>query len=289
MTATAITSLDMRVVDNVLEMGDGYVLDFSDRTFAEFFSDHGVQIDDARFSVDGTSKAKRLRYFLRNAQTPLSGQILAALLEHRLLFKPDGLVETEVAAYRKLVKRLGGQVTEDVSQDSAGSDQAVASALLRRVFRPETFRKLPVDPAMSTALIERMEEAQRCIETKAYLAAVILCGSVLEGMCLGFGSQNPERVNRAYHAQYNKTAKQFHEWKLKEWIEVLGRLGDLSPNIEKFGHALRDFRNYVHPAEQLAHRFSPDQHTARIGFQVVVAAAENLVRAGELQNTEATA
>ncbi len=42
---------------------------------------------------------------------------------------------------------------------------------------------------------------------------------------------------------------------------------------------LRDFRNYVHPAEQLAHRFSPDQPTAHIGFQGVVAAAEDLVRA----------
>lgn len=40
-----------------------------------------------------------------------------------------------------------------------------------------------------------------------------------------------------------------------------------------------DFRNYVHPAEQLAHGFVPDAHTARIGFQVVIAAAADLVRA----------
>ncbi len=59
----------------------------------------------------------------------------------------------------------------------------------------------------------------------------------------------------------------------------MAHLKDLSPNVEKFGQALRDFRNYVHPAEQLANRFSPDQHTARIGFQVVVAAAADLVDA----------
>ena len=69
---------------------------------------------------------------------------------------------------------------------------------------------------------------------------------------------------------------------------VLERLGDLSPNIAKFGHALRDFRNYVHPAEQLAHHFSPDQHTARIGFQVVVAAADDLVRAEKVVAGEIT-
>jgi hypothetical protein len=124
-----------------------------------------------------------------------------------------------------------------------------------------------------------MLEAHACIEAKAYLAAVILSGSVLEGLCLGCGSRTPERVNRAYTSHYGRDAPQFHDWKLREWIEVLGKLGDLSPNIEKFGHALRDFRNYVHPAEQLVHRFSPDQHTARIGFQVVVAAIEDLARA----------
>jgi hypothetical protein len=124
-----------------------------------------------------------------------------------------------------------------------------------------------------------MGEAQRCVEGEAYLAAVILCGSVLEGLCLGVGVRNPERVNRAYAAQYNRDAPQFHQWKLREWIDVLARLGDLSPNVEKFGHALRDFRNYVHPQEQLAHKFSPDAHTARISFHIVVAAIEDLVRA----------
>lgn len=61
---------------------------------------------------------------------------------------------------------------------------------------------------------------------------------------------------------------------------MLGRLGALSPNIEKSIRALCDFRNYdVRPAKQLAHGFSTDQHTARIGFQVAVAAAEDLERA----------
>jgi hypothetical protein len=146
------------------------------------------------------------------------------------------------------------------------------------VFRPELFARLPVDVAMSQILVERLNEAQRCIDAKSYLAAVILCGSVLEGMCLGYGSRNIERVNRGYSERFGKPAKQLPDWRLQEWIDVLASLGDLSPNVEKFGHGLRDFRNYVHPAEQLAHGFTPDAHTARIAFQVVIAAAEDLVR-----------
>lgn len=277
--SSGVTTLDLRVIDRVLEMTAGYVLDFTDRTFAEFFREHGVDIDDPRFSTEGTSKAKRLRYFLKNTPSPLTGQILAALLQHRLAWKPEGIAATDLDAYRRTVVRLGGDLPRDTVKSASAAEVTTEAALLGLAFQPELFEKLPVDLAMSRVLVERMNEAKRCIEVGAHLAAVILCGSVLEGMCLGFGSRHPERVNRAYAAFYNKSPKKFHEWKLKEWVDVLAHLGDLSPNIEKFGHALRDFRNYVHPAEQLAYNFRPDQHTALIGFQVIVAAAEDLVGA----------
>lgn len=77
-------------------------------------------------------------------------------------------------------------------------------------------------------------------------------------------------------AAYNKPPPKLHEWHLRQWIDVLGSTGDLSPNIEKFGHALRDFRNYVHPAQQRASGFRPDKHTASISIRVVVAAIDDL-------------
>ncbi len=278
MSSPMLNQLDREVIESVLQMGGGYVLDFSDRTFTDFFRDFGVAIDDAQFHADGPSKARRLRVFLRTARPELIGNVLGALLERRLLKNPDGLKDNEVARYRSIIDRFGGSAPRraEVSADPE-------TELLKRVFQPELLRRLPLDAALSEALAARMSEAHACIEGKAYLAAVILSGSVLEGLCLGYGSRIAERVNRAYAAQYKKPAPQFHAWKLREWIEILGRLSDLSPNVEKFGHALRDFRNFVHPAEQLAHRFAPDQHTARIGFQVVVAAIEDLVRASEKQ------
>jgi hypothetical protein len=267
------TSLEMRVIEKILEMGSGYVLDFSDATFADFFADHGVDIRDEKFTSWGTSKAKRLRSFLKQASPTLAGNVLSQLLEHRLVWKPDGLSESEIAAYRKVVRRLGaggGEPTPGAPTEDA---------LLQLVFQPELFRRLPLDGSLADTLLGRMEEARRCIDVEAHLSAVILCGSVLEGMCLGFGSRHPERVNRVYAEHYKKPAKQFYEWKLMEWIEVFGKLHVFTPNVEKFGQALRGFRNYVHPAEQLAHGFTPDKHTARIAFQVVLAAAEGIVAA----------
>lgn len=278
MSGAAVTTLDLRVVESVLEMGGGYVLNLTNRTFADFFREHGIDIDDGRFFADGSSKANRLRCFLRMSRPPLTGRVLAGLLQHRLASKPRGIRREDLDGYLKLVTRLGGEVPSAASGTAA--DAGAEAALLRRVFRPELFARLPVDVAMSQILVERLNEAQRCIDAKAYLAAVIMCGSVLEGMCLGYGSRNIERVNRAYSERFKKSPRQLPDWRLQEWIDVLARLGDLSPNVENFGHGLRDFRNYVHPAEQLAHGFTPDAHTARIAFQVVIAAAEDLVQAG---------
>ncbi len=55
----------MMFLDDVFEMGGGYVLNFSDRTFAQFFAEEiNIDIDDRRYAQQGTSKAKRLRFFL---------------------------------------------------------------------------------------------------------------------------------------------------------------------------------------------------------------------------------
>ena len=275
----SVTSVDLRVVNTVLGMGGGYVLDFSDRTFEEFFAELGVNIEEERYHVDGRSKAKRLRCFLKQTPAPLSGRVLAALLDYRVVAEGAPTVSADLLArYSQIVQRLGGASRPERAQAAAPVVQSEAE-LLARVFRPEALARLPLDAGLQAVLRSRMNEAQRCIQHDACLAAVILCGSVLEGLCLGVGSYDPQRVNRAFTAQYSQTAPRLHEWKLRQWIEVLERLGDLTPNISKFGHALRDFRNYVHPRQQLATNFSPDLHTARISFHVVAAAIDDLAAA----------
>ena len=50
---------EMRVFDDAFDMTSGYVLDFSDRTMAEFFEDEfGIEIYQEKYRFNGTSKAK---------------------------------------------------------------------------------------------------------------------------------------------------------------------------------------------------------------------------------------
>ena len=48
-------------------------------------------------------------------------------------------------------------------------------------------------------------------------------------------------------------------------------IGLLKPDVQKFSHGLRDFRNYIHPYQQMASGFKPDEHTAKVCFQVLKA------------------
>jgi hypothetical protein len=57
---SSLSSADLAVIDALVDFarGRGYVLDFSDRTFAAFFSSElGVDIDEPRFADMGGSKA----------------------------------------------------------------------------------------------------------------------------------------------------------------------------------------------------------------------------------------
>lgn len=83
-----ITRIDRAVFEEALNMQSGYVLDFSDRTFGDFFcTEVGVDPDAPPgswlFSAHGSSKAKRLRSFIARAQPHLVARALRALWEYR--------------------------------------------------------------------------------------------------------------------------------------------------------------------------------------------------------------
>lgn len=74
----------MRVFDDAFEMHGGYVLDFSDKTFAEFFEDEfGIDIEDEKYYFKGSSKAKRLRSFFEFEEPFLVSRVVRRLWDYR--------------------------------------------------------------------------------------------------------------------------------------------------------------------------------------------------------------
>jgi len=106
-------AIDMDLIEELFAMGGGYVLDFTNRTFADFFHDElGVNIDDPRFAAEGGSKAKRLRFFLRHSNADMRVRTLRSLWEYRET-KRRRMGETERLAnaereFQSLLARIAG-------------------------------------------------------------------------------------------------------------------------------------------------------------------------------------
>jgi hypothetical protein len=79
---SSLREIDRRPLERLLEMGGGFVLDFTDRTFGEFFQDEAsVDIHSARYTSHGSSKANKLRAFWRVESDSLVGKTLMALID----------------------------------------------------------------------------------------------------------------------------------------------------------------------------------------------------------------
>lgn len=70
--------------------------------------------------------------------------------------------------------------------------------------------------------------------------------------------------------------KQVQEWRLNELINVARDVGFLREDVKKYGHALREFRNYIHPYQQMSQDFNPDKRTARLCWQVLQVAISQI-------------
>lgn len=122
-SADRIRITDIPIIDKVFEMEGGYVLDFANETFAQFFLDElGVNIDDRRWSAQGRSKAKRLRFYLRQANRETALDTLTALWQYheatRITRDYADLDREVLAAFVKIIQRLGGEWESEVPQPS---------------------------------------------------------------------------------------------------------------------------------------------------------------------------
>ena len=249
-------------------MGGGYVLAFSDATFGHFFKEHGVEIHGVRYQTYGGSKANKMRAFWNKEPDKLVGRVLSELLDDYEALCELGRYELDAPSFmrcKEIVARLTGV------QAQTGSSSA--EAFLNAEFQLPDFQKLPVDFTVSAIIEDRLKEAQTCLKAGAHLSVIFQCGSILEAVLLGAAQQQPEQFNRSTASpKRDGKVKPFPDWSLAEFINVAHDIDLLKSDVQKFSHGLRDFRNYIHPYEQVISGFTPDEYTAKVCLQVLRAA-----------------
>lgn len=279
---SSLTPTDRVYLEKFLDMSDGFPRrypgeKFSDNSFGAFFERYSIDIHCPKYQIRGTSKANKLRVFWDIESDSVVGKVMADMVDEYLVnceVNNKNVGATLLEKVRGIVTRLNGKL-------QAAKPAQTADDFLNNEFAIPNVHKLPIEAQAIPIIESRLAEARIALGAKAHLSVIFLCGSVLEAVLLGAAQKEPARFNKATASPKAKdgSVKQFHEWSLAQFIDVACEVDLLKPDVKKFSHGLRDFRNYIHPYAQMQSGFTPDEHTAKVCFQVLKAALASV--AGE--------
>lgn len=112
-----LSSIEKLKIEKLFDMGTGYVIDFSNRTFYEFILENmGIEIYDSKYDYGSGSKANRLRAFWQKESNYVVGQLLMKLLEYWMAKKENfypKITPAEQVLYDECVR-----IAERLLQDS---------------------------------------------------------------------------------------------------------------------------------------------------------------------------
>ena len=252
-------------------MGSGYVLDFTNHSFQEAMKDFcDVDIYSDHYADLGDSKGKRLRCFFSKSSKEQLARVIQGLLDYAQTFIESRDVSKE-PSIEKIINRLGGKPV---------ADEETQENFLDKEFPKVDLSPLPIESSFIDIMQARWQEVASCERSGAYLSAVIMTGSLLEAILLGVASSNPREFNQSKSSpkDENGNPKKFPQWNLASLIEVAYETNWIDLDVKKHSHALRDFRNYIHPYQQKASGFHPTKETVAITMQVFRAAVAQIKR-----------
>lgn len=123
--------------EKLFGMDSGYVLNYSDGTFADFFAEIAdIEIHSENYTKGGTSKAKKLRCFWNDESDALVGKVLIGLLDHwRRSSDPDPKRQELHDQCREIANRLlsGGPRLSGLKATTAAFDAYQLSQQIRRM------------------------------------------------------------------------------------------------------------------------------------------------------------
>lgn len=77
-----LTRVERMKLEKMFDMGGGYVMDFSNRTFSEFiYEETRIEIYEDKYLITGDSKAKRLRAFWDIESNYRVGKVTKSMLD----------------------------------------------------------------------------------------------------------------------------------------------------------------------------------------------------------------
>ncbi|MDE2421215.1 MAG: hypothetical protein KGO49_08580 [Gammaproteobacteria bacterium] len=276
--------MDESTLDKIAEIicgnGEQYPEYRSSAKLTEFFARAGVP----RFVHDGTTRQRWVLACLNNCSRDELAKVLKRLVSPKEYAGNKTKISQALKSLNEATYVEGFRIKLDgleakFERIEINFEEDSIDEL--KPLPPPDFMNLGLEAGIGEILQSRWIETQKCVDAEAFLASIIMMGSLLEGILLGICQKKPAEVNTCTSApKDSKTGKvkKFHEWSLAEMIDVAHQIGWLGLDVKKFSHVLRGFRNLVHPYEHMVSGANPDKDTCGISWLVVQAAVNDLAK-----------
>jgi hypothetical protein len=258
-----------RKLEVLLDMSGGGVLDFTNATFKDFVVT-AVGVDP--YSGDYESKAKLLRRMWQELPDATAAKLNLELLDYwkdGKLIADESIGDAEQRMHDQLRSWFRAAIEPSVSVDTA---------FLNKDFGTLDLSALPSALTATDVVQARLAEIDRAMKADAPLSVIFLVGSTLEGLLaeLAVAQASTFATSGAAPRGRDQKVKPIQSWTLSELIAVAKDIGVLSTDVAEHADQVRNFRNYIHPRQQLRENFAPRIETARIAQQVLVGALKDL-------------
>jgi hypothetical protein len=147
-----------------------------------------------------------------------------------------------------------GELTDDPDQPIFSAPEGLEDRL----------RGLLTDPQVVMLLVDRVDQSRRAQASGAHLLAVFGIGSFIEGLLFSVLMERyPELVTTGFQGREGRKINA-NRAGLELLIDTAHAKGLIQLDAKNFMDPVRNFRNFIHPRQQLENDFIPDQDTVAL-------------------------
>lgn len=233
----------------------------------EFLARAGIEVQDS----GATSRRELARQALSGGTGKVTNAELAVLrlADPREYAADRSVYEETIREIGEILRPEGLKLVHDDRGRPALGELSVARESddrLRGITLKVSLGQVVRDPALAMVAQERLHEAELCNRAGAYVASVIMLGSLLESVLLAAAQERlrrppPKPLDRLGLLDLIKLARE------EDWIELDAELGS---------ELVRQYRNQVHANRRLAMGHPPDADTLGMCWPVVYAILNDL-------------
>jgi hypothetical protein len=121
------------------------------------------------------------------------------------------------------------------------------------------------DPKVRSIIERDYNEIQRCFLSNCWKSVLILCGGAIEAILLDLLLNHEADAVSAVAAPNND----INRWNLSQLIDVAVELNLVPTGVMNLSHSLREYRNLVHPGNEIRSNLVFDKEEANIAIEIL--------------------